>query len=259
MTLQTKLKTAMISIGLVLSEAQLNQFEVYYHALQIWNEHINLTRIMKPDEVIQQHFLDSLSCLPGALDHGASKFALTDKTNFDIPIVIDIGTGAGFPSIPLKIVQPDIHLTLVESTVKKTNFLSHVVEALSLANVTILPLRAESVGQLPAHRERYHLALARAVDSLPVLAEYMLPLLTIGGKMMAWKGQNIHGEIESAMKAIHVLGGRYVRTIPVRLPNLRDTRHVVLVEKVAPSPIQYPRRAGMPRKKPILCTSSRNK
>jgi len=165
--------------------------------------------------------------------------------------VVDVGTGAGLPGLVLKIVQPDIQLTLVESVGKKTVFLRHLVETLALENVTVLHARAEDVGRMAAHREKYGLAVARAVAPVRVLAEYLLPLVAIGGLMLAQKGTDPAAEVAAARNALGVLGGKHIQTLAVSVPNLDAARHLVLVRKTKSTPKQYPRKAGTPGKKPI--------
>ncbi len=232
-----KLKSAAQAMDIPLSAAQLKQFEQYFIELSDWNQRVNLTRIIEEDDVIAKHFLDSLSVLRAAPKLPAR--------------VIDVGTGAGFPGVVLKIVQPDIQLTLVESVRKKTAFLQHVVETLALKNVTVLHARAEEVGRDWSHRGKYGLAVARALAPLPVLAEYLLPLVKIGGLMVAQKGTNPVDEIAAARNAFGILGGKYIQNIAVDIPNLNAERHLILVKKVKHSPKQYPRKAGTPSKKPI--------
>ena len=224
-------------MGIDLSPGQLTQFETYYQSLCDWNRQVNLTGITGRAEVFTKHFLDSLSCL----------MALPKLPKY----VVDVGAGAGFPGLALKIVQPHIHLTLIEATGKKVKFLQFTATELALENVTVLHKRAEEAGRLPAHRERYGLALARAVASLPVLAEYMLPLLKKGGLMLAQKGRAPTAELNAAANALGILGGAHRRTVPVIVPGLEAERHLVLIEKVKDTPKQYPRRAGTPAKRPI--------
>ncbi len=231
------LKSAAAEMGITLSGAQLNQFETCFTELTVWNQRVNLTRIITRNDVITKHFLDSLTCL-----HAAPKLPAR---------VVDVGTGAGFPGLALKIVQPDIHLTLVESVGKKIAFLRHLVETLALKNVTILHARAEAVGRMPAHREKYGLAVARAVAPVRVLAEYLLPLVKIGGLMLAQKGTNPAAEVAAARNAFGILGGKHLRTPAVSVPHLDAARHLVLVQKIKSTPKQYPRKAGTPAKKPI--------
>ncbi|MEK6222878.1 MAG: 16S rRNA (guanine(527)-N(7))-methyltransferase RsmG, partial [Chloroflexota bacterium] len=181
-------------IDVKLTDAQINSFFQYAELLLEWNQKMSLTGIIEPVAIRQKHFLDSISCWP------LMKTSTTSR-------VIDVGTGAGFPGLVLKILQPDMHLTLVESVTKKTNFLAHIVQELDLQNVIILDERAEAVGQLPEHREQYDWAVARAVAKMPVLAEYLLPLVKVGGGMLAQKGESAAEETESAQNAIAQCGG----------------------------------------------------
>jgi len=231
------LKSAAAKMGYALSDEQLEQFETYFAVLTDWNRRMNLTRIIERDDVIAKHFLDSLTCLRAVPKLPAR--------------VIDVGTGAGFPGVVLKIFQPDIQLTLVESVGKKTTFLQYLAETLALENVTILHARAEDVGRMPAHREKYGLAVARAVAPVRVLAEYLLPLVKTGGVMLAQKGTNPAAEVSAARNAFGILGGKPIQTLAVSVPMLDAARHLVLVRKIKPTPKQYPRKAGTPAKKPI--------
>jgi len=224
--------------GFPLTQQQQKAFQLFEDELIAWNEKFNLTAIRDREGIRVKHFLDSLTCLrafPALQNHK----------------VIDIGTGAGFPGIPLKLYCPGIQLTLVESIGKKATFCRHMAETLELKNVDVLALRAEEMGRLPAHREQYDLALARAVAPLPVLAEYLLPLLKRGGKMLAQKGETAPAECQQAEHAIQMLGGRLEKLIPVTLPGVTGERHLVLVEKIAATPPAYPRPTGVPQKKPL--------
>jgi len=213
-------------------------FSLYAEQLLAWNERVNLTAITDPEAIVTRHFLDSLSV----------KVAVTFTAGMR---VIDVGTGAGFPGLPLRLAFPQIELTLLEATAKKTAFLQHVTQLLGLTNVRILTTRAEDAGQDPATREKYDLALARAVAPLPVLAEYLLPLCRVGGRCVALKGENAAAEVQSAQHALRVLGGRLAKIIPVELPQVVETHYLVVIEKVAATPPQYPRRPGMPSKRPL--------
>jgi 16S rRNA (guanine527-N7)-methyltransferase len=224
--------------GLKLSPAQLELLARYADLLVEWNQKINLTAIISPEEIRVKHFLDSLSC------------SLAFKGT-DVSKMIDIGTGAGFPGIPLKIIYPEIQLTLVESVTKKTQFLYEVVQVLSLEDVEIYPSRAETLGKQADHRESYSWAVARAVASLPILCEYLLPLVNIGGFMLAQKGDTALVELEQAQSAIEILGGKTVETIPVELPGVTQERYLVIIEKVSQTPEKYPRREGIPSKRPL--------
>jgi 16S rRNA (guanine527-N7)-methyltransferase len=225
--------------NLTLSETQLQAFDQYRRELIVWNEKVNLTRITEPQEIIVKHFLDSLSVYP-LLAGFSSEFSL-----------IDVGTGAGFPGLPLKIVLPDIQLSLLESTRKKTIFLRHVVDTLNLTNVTIVTARAEEAGRQPVHRQQYDVAVARAVAALPTLAEYMLPLVKVGGTAIVQKGQNPTAEVKSAANALGILGGKIDQILSIDVPGLDAERHLIVVRKRKPTPKQYPRRPGLPAKKPI--------
>jgi 16S rRNA (guanine527-N7)-methyltransferase len=165
--------------------------------------------------------------------------------------LIDVGTGAGFPGIPLKIVRPDLRLTLLESTGKKTKFLSHVVKMLGLQDVIIVTARAEEAGQNPAHRQRYDVAVARAVAKLPVLVEYLLPLVRTGGMMIAQKGQHPQDELNMAQRAIGILGGASPKIQNVVVPGIEADRHLVIIKKQKSTRKQYPRRPGVPNKEPL--------
>ncbi len=158
---------------------------------------------------------------------------------------------AGFPGLPLKLVFPDFQLTLSDSVGKKTAFLRHLLQVLELPDVTVLTARAEQLGRAPETRERFDLVLARGVAKLPALLEYALPLCRIGGKVVTWKHGGIQQELESAQRALQLLGGRWGRIIPVALTGLTDNRILVTVEKVSATPAEYPRRPGLPRKQPL--------
>lgn len=225
--------------NLSLSEAQLAAFDQYSQELIAWNQRVNLTRIVEPDEIAVKHFLDSLSvCM--ALPDLSGAFSM-----------VDVGSGAGFPGLPLKIALPTIHLTLVESTAKKTAFLQHIVDTLHLSNVTVLTARAEEAGHQKPHRGQYDVATARAVSSLPVLAEYALPLVKTGGVFIAQKGQHPGDEVKQAANALKTLGGQVDRILAVTVPGLAAARHLVIIKKITSTPKEYPRRAGGPAKKPL--------
>jgi len=162
-----------------------------------------------------------------------------------------VGTGAGFPGIPLKIVCPGMRLTLLEATGKKVMFLEHVLKVLGLRDIVVMKGRAEELGQDPEHREQYDWAVARAVAEMPTLAEYLLPLVAVGGKVLAQKGEMAAAEVHKAETAIKTLGGHVQRLIPVELRGLTETRHLVVIDKVAATPAKYPRRPGIPSKRPL--------
>ncbi|MFZ3080017.1 MAG: 16S rRNA (guanine(527)-N(7))-methyltransferase RsmG [Bellilinea sp.] len=225
-------------VGIQLTTRQLAAFKKYEEVLLEWNKNINLTAIRDGEGIRSKHFLDSLTCMLVWRDRPPER-------------LIDIGTGAGFPGIPLKIIMPRLQLTLVESVGKKLEFCRHMVEVLGLENVTCLQARAEELGLAREHREKYDWAVARAVANLPVLAEYLLPLVRVGGGMLAQKGETGPAEAHKADRAIHVLGGRIKQLIPVLLPGVTEERFLVVVDKVSATPPGYPRRVGLPAKRPI--------
>jgi len=225
-------------LNLDLTAEQQRAFELYTRELIDWNERVNLTAITDPLAIEMRHFLDSLSVLKAvSLPQGAR--------------VIDVGAGAGFPGLPLKIACPQIQLTLLEATGKKTTFLQHIISQLNLSQTKIANARAEEAGQDSAHREHYDLVLARAVAHMPILAEYLLPLCRIGGRCVAMKGESAAAEIGLAENAMRLLGGRFVQLTPIELPHVAETHYLVVIEKVAATPHHYPRKPGIPSKKPL--------
>lgn len=225
-------------LGLRLTAAQLARFARYQELLLIWNRRINLTAITDPAEIQVRHFLDSLSC------------ALVMKS-LDGKTLADVGTGAGFPGVVLKIYYPDLRLTLVESVAKKTRFLKALVAELGLVDVTIVNTRAELLGQDPGYRERYDWVVARAVAEMRALVEYLLPLCRPGGHVLAQKGAGAAAETAAALYAIETLGGALPHLYPVQLPGVADVHHLVVIEKSTKTPPHYPRRTGMPSKQPL--------
>ena len=221
--------------GAKLSTTRVDAFETYFREMVTWNELTNLTSIVEHDSVVIKHFLDSLSLAPIFLD---------------VKSLIDIGSGAGFPGLALKIVRPDLRVILLEATGKKVAFLNHIIATLNLRDVGAIHARAEELGHHPEHREQYDAAVGRAVAELATLSEYALPFVQVGGIFVAQKGILISNEIERAHNAISTLGGRFRETIPVSLPDL-EQRHLIVIEKVSHTPSQYPRRAGIPKKKPL--------
>ena len=224
--------------GIELNSRQIKAFSDYENELLQWSQIHNLTAIRDIDGIRAKHFVDSLSILRELKD--------------PIPATLaDIGTGAGFPGIPLKIVLPELRLTLVESVGKKAEFCHHIVKLLGLEGVEVLTVRAEELGQLQQYRERYDWVVARAVSSMPILAEYLLPLARIGGAMLAQKGESAHAETHAAENAFRILGGSLRKVSLVTLPGVADDRYLVVVDKKAATPVQYPRRTGIPAKKPL--------
>ena len=227
-------------LNLVLTSEQIHQFELYLKELIVWNEKFNLTSIEDPQEIVFKHFLDSLSCLSVIpIDSQKSGFRL-----------IDVGTGAGFPGIPLKIVCPRTRLTLIDSVGKKIDFCQHIAVTLGLKDVEFLKMRAEDLGQSKQYRESFDWSVARAVAKLPVLLEYLLPLVKTGGFALAQKAQNVEEEMRTSKPALKILGGTLVKVYPVRLPGM-DARNLLVFKKIRSTPPMYPRHSGIPGKKPL--------
>lgn len=225
-------------LGAPLTQYQIEQFAAYRSLLLTWNERINLTAIRQPEAIRIRHFLDSLSCIKVTGDlNGCS--------------LIDVGTGAGFPGLPLKILYPELRLTLVESVAKKGLFLQAVIDELGLPQATVLTERAERLGQVAEHREQYDWAVGRAVAELRVLAEYLLPLCRVGGKMLAQKGVGVYEEVAKATGVIDRLGGGGLEVSAVLLPRREQPHYLVTVVKKLPTPKNFPRRVGIPRKRPL--------
>ena len=235
-----KLNTGVKKLGLQLSPEQLEQFETYYQEMVDWNRRVNLTAITDYEEVQIKHFLDSLTVTlvwQPAVNAGWR--------------LIDVGTGAGIPGIPLKIALPDIKLVLLEAVAKKAAFLRHITHKLGLDDVEVVVGRAEEVAHQAQYREKFKLALSRAVAPLPTLAELVLPFCAVGGGFIAPKKEDIGEEISQAARAIDILGGRLGEVKPVELEEFSDERYLVVIDKVAPSPPKYPRRPGIPAKRPL--------
>ncbi len=229
-------------LGYPLTSAQLGLFETYRAELMLWNEHTNLTSIVEAAEVEARHFLDSLTVLL-ALDAGEAASPYLR--------ILDVGSGAGCPGVPLKIVLPQARVSLLEATGKKVRFLKHLVTALGLSDMEVLQGRAEDLGRLSPHREAFPLVVSRAVAPLVTLVELCLPFCSVGGSFVALKKGDITREIESARAAIGLLGGDKPRIINVPLSLLGNDRCLVNIRKIAPTPDRYPRRPGIPTKRPL--------
>jgi 16S rRNA (guanine527-N7)-methyltransferase len=237
-----KLAAGAAGLGLKLTGEQLGQFETFYRELIDWNQKFNLTAITDYDGVQIKHFLDSLSLV----------LTLPEVPPPQGYRVVDIGTGAGLPGIPLKIVFPQIDLVLLEATRKKAGFLEHIKTVLGLNGVEVAAMRAEEAAHLEAFREQFDLVLVRAVAALPALVEITLPFLRVGGRLIGQKKGDIEDEVASAKTAIKLLGGNLIEVKRIELPELADNRYLVVIDKVAPSAVIYPRRPGVPAKQPLL-------
>jgi 16S rRNA (guanine527-N7)-methyltransferase len=225
-------------IGHKITTRQLEMLRLYEIELLSWNEKTNLTAVIDPEMIQIKHFLDSVSCLKVMQNTRCNK-------------VIDVGTGAGFPGIPLKIIIPSMHLTLVESIKKKAEFCQHLCDQLNLNHIKIIQDRVEAIGQSHLHREQYDWAIARAVAFMPTLIEYLLPLVKIGGSALAMKGENAINETNQSTHAIQICGGHLRKVELINLPKVNENRYLVVIDKIHATPSQYPRRIGLPTKKPL--------
>lgn len=239
---QSKLEKILVEgakeLGIELSEKQIEQFLTYLEILQDWNKRVNLTSLRDPKEIVITHFLDSLTITKGIEEIGSIR-------------VIDLGTGAGFPGIPLKILKPEISLSLLDSSRKRIDFLRYLSKSLELKGLEIIWGRVEEYGRKEGYRERYDIVLARALAKLNVLVELGIPFLRIRGLFIAQKGQKIKEELEEARKAIEILGGELKGIISLRLPFSRKSRKLVIIEKILETSDKFPRRSGIPQKRPI--------
>lgn len=235
----TAYKQLLADKGIVLNDRQMEQYHAYYRLLVEWNGRMNLTAITDEAGVYLKHFYDSLT------------LALYSNVLNEEVSLCDVGAGAGFPSIPLKIALPHLRVTIVDSLNKRITFLNEVVKELGLKNVTCCHDRAEDFGQKLAYREQFDVVTARAVARLNLLSEFCLPLVKQNGCFVAMKSVNIHDELEQAKKAFGVLGGQVDKVHSFDLPNDAGQRHIVTIKKVSSTPKQYPRKAGVPAKKPI--------
>lgn len=234
------------TLGLALTPAQLVQFQQYYTELVRWNEKFNLTAITEYTDVQVKHFLDCLVALPIIAEEiGEPQPPVTPYH------LLDVGAGAGFPGVPLKLAAPRLKLTLMDGTGKKVTFLKTLVAQLGLANTAVVQGRAEEMGRVTAYRGQFDLVTARAVAPLNTLVEYLLPFARRGGLVVVYKGASAPQEFIEARRAIELLGGETVRLAPVRVPLLGEQRFILLIKKVRATPERYPRGQGLPRKKPL--------
>lgn len=236
--MEALLQEAFSAAGFVLSERQTEQFRQYFELLIDWNQRINLTAIEDPVDVVDKHFIDSV---------------LTMKVSGSLAgkRLIDVGTGAGFPGVPLKIMAPELSLCLFDSLQKRINFLTELCSSLDFSGVEMVHGRAEEFGRNSDYREQYDLATARAVAKLPVLAELCLPFVKVGGVFIALKGPELEQELNESKKALQEMGGKIMRVENIKLGHDQYERNLVVVEKMKPTPKKYPRKAGTPQKSPI--------
>lgn len=232
----TKFRNSMNSIGIELTDSQLNAFETYYDMLIERNKVMNLTAITEFDEVMNKHFLDSVYLFR----------SIELKADYKL---IDIGTGAGFPGIPLKIVFPELKITLLDSLNKRVGFLNDVIDELNLNDIEAIHGRAEDIARDKAYRASYDIAVSRAVANLSTLSEYCLPFVKIGGKFVSYKSGDCADEVDNAKAAIHLLGGKINKIDEFSYSN--NSRSFIVIDKVMNTSNKYPRKAGLPSKKPL--------
>ncbi len=234
-------KNALLDQGIEVSDQQMDQFDAYFKLLVEVNEHVNLTTITEKSDVYLKHFYDSIT---------PAFFVSQIKTE---PLTVcDVGAGAGFPSLPLKILFPQLKVTIVDSLNKRINFLQQLVERLQLTDVSLFHARAEEFGgKRSEHRQQYDLVTARAVARLTVLSELCLPLVKVGGKMVALKAAKAEDELKDAKSAIQLLGGQISADDEFALPISEEKRHIIVIDKVKDTPKKYPRKPGTPSKEPL--------
>lgn len=231
-----KIKEYMNKINIEISDKQIEKFFDYMNLLLEWNEKINLTAITEPENIILKHFVDCATILKYIKDE--------DK-------IIDIGTGAGFPGIPLKILNEKLDITLMDSLNKRINFLNEIINKLDLKNIVAIHARAEELARNKEYREKFDIATSRAVANLSTLSEYMLPFVRKDGMVISMKGSNIEEEVKNAKKAIKILGGEIEKIDNFNLANTNNIRNIITIKKVVKTPKEFPRKASKPSKEPI--------
>lgn len=236
--MENKFKMQLREFDLDLTADQENMFNRYYELLEEWNGVMNLTSIIDHDEVYEKHFIDSLA-IAKAIDMNS------------VHTLIDVGTGAGFPGIPLKIVYPQLNVVLLDSLNKRVHFLNTVIDELNLNNISAVHGRAEDLAKKVEYREKFDICVSRAVADLSILSEYCIPFVKIGGNFISYKGREIDNEISRSIRAIHILGGELKESIKFQLPYSEIGRSFVMIEKKKSTPIKYPRKAGVPSKEPL--------
>ncbi len=231
------LKNCSEAFGIVLTEAQIDLFNRYLFELTEWNNKFNLTAIREEKEIVLKHFVDSISAVPFFPENTSS--------------LIDVGTGAGFPGIPIKIVLKDLTVTLLDSLKKRVKFLNHIIQSHSYENMTAIHKRAEELAHMREHREVYDVGISRAVAPLPVLCEYVIPFVKVGGYFIPMKGSDIQNELKTSAKAIDILGGAVEDVKKFLLTGTGIKRHLILIKKIRQTPTMYPRKSGKPSKSPL--------
>lgn len=231
-------KSDLDALGITLTEKQIEQFLIYYEMLVEWNEFMNLTAITEYDEVMKKHFIDSISLIKA--------YDVTKSAS-----VIDVGTGAGFPGLALKIAYPNLQVTLLDSLNKRIQFLNEVISKLGLEGVETIHGRAEDFAKPGKLREKYDLCVSRAVANLSTLSEYCLPFVKVGGQFISYKSEKITEEMSAAGNAIRLLGGKVVNQVEFQLPDSDIYRNLFVIEKVKETPKKFPRKAGLPSKEPL--------
>lgn len=223
-------------LDIMINDKQAEQFIIYMKELIEWNNKINLTAITEPKEIIIKHFVDSLTI---------SKYIKENDT------IIDVGTGAGFPGIPIKIIKGNTNITLLDSLNKRIQFLEEIIQKCGLKKINAIHFRAEDAGIDPKYREKYDIVTSRAVANLSTLVEYMMPFVKVGGRCICMKGSEIKEELEKSKRAIEVLGGKIEKIEEFEIPDTEMKRHIIVIKKVKETPKVYPRKAGTPAKKPL--------
>ena len=234
-------KMDLLKFNIVLDDKKMDSFLKYYELLIEWNSFMNLTSITDFSEVLKKHFIDSISLV------NAVPYLLKDSYQ-----IIDVGSGAGFPGIPLKIIFPQLKVTLIDSLNKRIKFLNEVSNSLGLENMTIIHGRAEDLARPGKLREKYDFCISRAVSNLATLSEYCIPFVRKDGFFISYKSEQISEEYENAKNVIHILGGKLENQIHFFLPNSDIGRNLIVIKKIKPTPLKYPRKAGIPSKEPIV-------
>lgn len=236
----SRFESGLSQLNISLSREQTEQFVLYFELLTDWNSRMNLTAITEWEEVVTKHFIDSLVLIKAVNDLKEVPYS-----------VIDVGTGAGFPGIPLKIVFPNLRITLLDSLNKRVNFLNEVIDSLGLSGIDAVHGRAEDFASSEKYRQQFDLAVSRAVANMTVLSEFCIPFVKVGGRFISYKSEKVSEEISDSKKAFSILGGKLNKCVDMNLPDSDIFRSLVIVDKVKDTPLRFPRRAGIPAKEPL--------